>query len=212
MIPELDPADPSFVMPEDREQHMVREHALARCMAARGVTYHPSAWWLGEDSQPAGLSFDESVVFTTTLYGEHALSGYDWTRPWTERGCVGVVERELEQAVAGGTAISAEVPDPDPVAPTPRQQQFVFDQAIRRCMHDAGFDYLMPWELSPGVREYPEGPAQYIPQMPASLGAAEREAWMRGLHGTALPGAAYRWEDAGCSGYATHVTGHDNMH
>ncbi len=24
--------------------------------------------------------------------------------------------------------------------------------------------------------------------------------------------AAYRWEDAGCSGYATHVTGNDNMH
>ncbi|MGR2752212.1 hypothetical protein [Agromyces arachidis] len=212
IVPELDPEDPSFVTPAEREQHMIREHAIARCMADRGVTYYPAAWWLAEDSQPRGLSFDESRVFNTTLFGDQALAGYDWTRPWTERGCIGAVEHELEEAAASGTVLAVDVPDPDPATPTPRQAQFVYDQAIQRCMDDAGFDYLMPWELRPGAREYPHGPPQYLPQMPASLDEDQRAAWSRQLWGDPLPGAAYRWEDAGCSGYATHVTGRDNMH
>ncbi|GAA4046402.1 hypothetical protein [Agromyces indicus] len=213
LIPELDPNDPFYATPAQREEHMIRENALARCMAERGVTYHPSAWWLGQVSQPRGLSYDESMAFTEALYGPNFASGYDWTAPWTERGCIGAVEHEHEQAAAAGITLTADVPEPDPEAPTARQLGFVFAQAHERCMEDAGFEYLMPYELTPGAREYPPpGAGQGYPQMPASLSEAERVAWTRHSDGNPLPGAAYRWQDAGCSGWATHITGNDNMH
>ena len=41
---------------------------------------------------------------------------------------------------------------------------------------------------------------------------AGTQEWWDAMYGDAGTGAAYRWEDAGCSGYATHVTGNDNMH
>ncbi|GAA2033592.1 hypothetical protein GCM10009819_17100 [Agromyces tropicus] len=212
VIPELDPADPAFIPFEQREEHMIREQALARCMAGRGITYYPAAWWLNQDSQPRGLGFDESIAFTAALYGEASATGYDWSLPWTERGCVGETEHELEEAAAAGTVLTADVPEPDPLAPTPRQAQFVFQQAIERCMEEAGFEYLMPWDLAPGARTYPDGPAQYRPERPSTLDAEQRAAWDAQLDGDALPGAAYRWQDAGCSGSATHATGRDDMH
>ncbi|MDF2573376.1 MAG: hypothetical protein K0S05_288, partial [Agromyces sp.] len=43
----------------------------------------------------------------------------------------------------------------------------------------------------------------------ADVGAAE---WEDAMYGNPGLGAAYRWQDAGCHGYAVHVTGNDNMH
>ena len=48
--------------------------------------------------------------------------------------------------------------------------------------------------------------------MPVDLSADGKAAWTAAMYGDAGSAAAYRWEDAGCSGYATHVTGNDNMH
>ncbi|WP_448006718.1 hypothetical protein [Agromyces bauzanensis] len=60
----------------------------------------------------------------------------------------------------------------------------MFQGAIESCMADKGFGTV----------------------------DAGTDEWWDAMYGDTGAGAAYRWQDAGCSGYATHVTGNDNMH
>ena len=87
-------------------------------------------------------------------------------------------------ARAAGTPLSAPLPEPDPDAPTEAEELGSFDEAIRSCMAERGFG-----TIDDGT-----------------------EGWWDAMYCDTGLGAAYRWEDAGCSGYATHVTGNDNMH
>jgi hypothetical protein len=169
---------------EERSEYMGREQVIAECMAEQGVEYLPAAPWLNQDAQPRGLSYEQSLMWLNAFYGESRES---WSVPaseWQQRGCVGVGDHAVATARAAGTPLSAPVPEPDPTAPTEAQEWAAFQEAIRSCMTEKGFG------------EFDDG----------------TDAWWDAMYGDAGTGAAYRWEDAGCSGYATHVTGNDNMH
>ena len=163
---------------------MGREQVIAECMAENGVTYLPAAPWLNQDAQPRGLSFEQSIMWLNAYYGE---AREDWSVPaseWKRRGCLGVGDHAVAVARAAGTPLSAPLPEPDPNAPTEAEELRSFDEAIQSCMAEKGFGTVDDGQ----------------------------EDWWHAMYGDAGTGAAYRWEDAGCSGYATHVTGNDNMH
>jgi len=169
---------------EDRSEYMGREQVIAECMAEKGVEYLPAAPWLNQDAQPHGLSFEQSLVWLNAFYGE---AREDWSVPaseWKRRGRLGLGEHAVAVARAAGTPLSAPVPEPDPDALTAAEEWRLFEEAIQSCMTEKGF------------------------------GAVDdgQEGWRDAMYGDTGAGAAYRWEDAGCSGYATHVTGNDNMH
>jgi hypothetical protein len=167
-----------------QEEYMGREQVIAECMAGKGATYLPAAPWLNQDAQPRGLSFEQSVMWLDAFFGE---ARDDWSVPasdWKQRGCLGVGEHAVAVARAAGTPLAAPVPEPDPNAMTEAEEWATFQDVIRSCMAEQGFG-----ELDDGT-----------------------DAWWLAMYGNAGAGAAYRWEDAGCSGYATHVTGNDNMH
>lgn len=169
---------------EDQSEYMGREQVIAECMAELGVEYLPAAPWLNQDAQPRGLSYEQSIMWLNAYYGEARES---WSVPasdWERRGCVGVGDHAVALARAAGTPLSAPIPEPDPNAPTEAEEWAAFQEAIQSCMAEKGFGAV------------DEGTA----------------AWWDAMYGDAGTGAAYRWEDAGCSGYATHVTGNDNMH
>jgi hypothetical protein len=97
-----------------------------------------------------------------------------------------------------------DVPSPGNALPTAEEQEawLSFQQIVRDCMADAGQDYLY-WEWwNPGPDT-----SNRFPPMPADLTADEAAAWNHALNGNARAGAAYRWKDAGCWGYAVQVTG-----
>ena len=83
---------------------------------------------------------------------------------------------------------------------------------VAECMTDRGQEYLPydPWGAEWEATLDAMNPA--IPGQPEGLTPDEQAAWDLALGGDAGTGAAYRWEDAGCWGYATHMTGNDNMH
>jgi hypothetical protein len=75
------------------------------------------------------------------------------------------------------------------------EQQFI----IADCMADQGFDYTWTlwWERDP--MKLPASPARSADEVFA-------------LYGDTGAGPNYRWNEAGCVGYAVHVTGQDNNH
>lgn len=88
-------------------------------------------------------------------------------------------------------------------APTAEEQRVwrAFQQIVRECMADAGQVYLY-WEWwNPG----PDTSSRFR-AMPAGLSADEAVAWEFALNGDSPGGDAYKWQDAGCWGYAVHVT------
>jgi len=177
-------SDSQLLSVENRSEYMGREQVIAECMAEKGVEYLPAAPWLNQDAQPRGLSFEQSLMWLNAFYGE---AREDWSVPasdWRRRGCLGVGEHAVAVARAAGTPLSAPVPEPDPNAPTEAEDLRSFDEAIQSCMAEKGFG---------AVDDGTDG-------------------WWDAMYGDTGAGAAYRWEDAGCSGYATHVTGNDNMH
>lgn len=197
--PYITPGDPQFVEMDERAEHLGREAVIAECMAGEGFEYHVAAWWLGEQSQPRGLDYETSILWLDAYYGQMRQ---DWSiTDWQKQGCLGVGLHAAEVARAAGTPLSAPVPEPDPDALTPREIHREFQLVIQACMADAGFDYFVP-----EVAEYGVDPK------PFDLAGEDVAAWELALWGDSGLGSAYRWEDAGCSGYATHVTGQDNMH
>ncbi|WP_157432143.1 hypothetical protein [Agromyces italicus] len=169
---------------EDRSEYMGREQVIAECMGWQGVEYLPAAPWLNQDRQPRGLSFEQSVIWLNAYYGE-ARDG--WAVPasdWQRRGCLGVGDHAVAVARAAGTPLSAPLPEPDPNALTEEEELTAFWGVIESCMAEAGF----------------------------GLDDDGTPAWELAMYGDTGAGAAYRWEEAGCSGYATHATGNDNMH
>ena len=197
--PYLTPGDPEYVDPQARAEHLGRETVIAGCMAEQGFEYHVAAWWLGEQAQPKGLDYETSILWLDAYYGELRQ---DWSiTEWSRRGCLGVGEHEAELAKAAGTPLTAPESEVDPAAPTPREVSREFQLVIQACMADAGFEYLVPEVMEYGTETKPSG-----------LSADQEAAWQLALWGDSGLGSAYRWEDAGCSGYATHATGQDNMH
>jgi len=105
-----------------------------------------------------------------------------------------------EFGVPGGPA-----PDDAPGGtPAPEDQHawLSFQQIVRDCMAGLGQEYLY-WEW---WNHEGDGSNRY-PAMPADLSHREAAAWELALNGTSRGGAQYRWEDAGCWGFAGHRIG-----
>lgn len=202
--PYITPGDADYVEMEERAEYLGRETVIAECMAGEGFEYHVAAWWLGEQSQPRGLDYETSILWLDAYYGEMRQ---DWSIiDWQRQGCLGVGLHAAEVARAAGTPLMAPVPEPDPDALTPREIQSEFQRAIQSCMIERGYEYRIValGEVGTSLEDNPA--------MPDGLTEDQRADWLLALWGNAGGGSAYRWEDAGCSGYATHVTGQDNMH
>ena len=97
-------------------------------------------------------------------------------------------------------------PSPDgtltPPPPEQRREWLAFQQIVRECMAAAGHEYLY-WEWwDPQSAE-----SNRFPPMPADLTPDEYTAWEFALYGDSALGDDYDWEQAGCWGYAVHLTG-----
>ena len=85
---------------------------------------------------------------------------------------------------------------------TPEQVEWLaFQQVVRECMAGAGQEYPY-WEWWSGAGT-PGG-------MPPDLVGEARASWELSLYGDSPGGAEYRWEDAGCWGYAGDLLGTSN--
>ena len=199
--PYLEPGDPEYLSIEERAEYLGQDAVVRQCMNDAGFEYLPNLWWIGEGPQPPGLDFETSVLWTQALYGPDIYN--------PGGGCADAGAAAAEAARAAGTPLTAPVPPDDPSKPTPREESLVFDDAVRQCMLDAGFEVLYYEWWNP---EHQPSDPRVDGRMPVDLSADERAAWTAAMYGDAGSAAAYRWEDAGCSGYATHVTGNDNMH
>jgi hypothetical protein len=101
------------------------------------------------------------------------------------------------------------VDDPDPAG----TEIWLAQRSITaHCMQQKGLEYryTAPWLVPPGVTR-----EQRLAELQPQPGTAEFEA-LYGVpeFGPDDPAVApeYRWEDAGCVGYAVHVTGMDGAH
>lgn len=99
------------------------------------------------------------------------------------------------------------VTDPKAVVDTDAER-IRFSGFEKECMRSKGFDWrdaavdpLLSSEAPPGSVSWTAG------QEPAEL-AAVNDA----LFGSTGQGDTYRWEEAGCHGYAVHMTGNDGNH
>jgi hypothetical protein len=104
------------------------------------------------------------------------------------------------------------VVDPNAVDPNSTvdadSERIRFANFEKECMRaqgfdwqDAAFDPAPPGSSQPGTIRWTEG--QNL-QVVAALNDA--------LFGTTGPGDTYRWEEAGCHGYAVHMSGNDGKH
>ncbi|WP_419817897.1 hypothetical protein [Glaciibacter flavus] len=102
-------------------------------------------------------------------------------------------------AVPVDVAPTPEPPAADNTSFTPEQAQWLaFQQVVRECMAGVGQQYLY-WEWWSGV-----GPSG---GMPTDLVGESRAAWELALYGDSPGGSDYRWQDAGCWGYAAELLG-----
>jgi len=77
------------------------------------------------------------------------------------------------------------------------QQQIISD-----CLKEQGYDY----PVRPAFAQTAE------PPWTSTVPPEQEEAAFLALWGDSALGADYRWQDAGCHGYAVHVTGQDGNH
>lgn len=204
-----DPNSPTFVTDAEKIIWWGKQSVVKKCMTDKGLAYDDARWWHGENSQPQGLSYDESIAWTKGYLGEEFMNP---TGIPEESGCSGLLQLMDEGTIAIPTvALPAETAP----ALTERQRWLAHQDLVRTCMTEAGFDYLY-WEWWNPKYQTPFDPLNTEPVIPAAqpvnLSGEQREAWNLALDGNAGLGADYRWQDAGCWGYAVHASGNDNMH
>ena len=127
---------------------------------------------------------------------------------------VQTAENEFGIPIYDASTDIATIPRPvDDHDPTSTEVWLTQQSIIADCMDEKGLEYHYTgyWLVPPGVTW-----EQWMAALDAAeAGTAEFEA----LHGVAEFGhddpdvaPEYRWEDAGCVGYAVHVTGRDDAH
>lgn len=207
--PYTDPASPDYVTPAAKATWYAKDAVVRRCMTDLGLGYETMPWWLGGSPQPRGLDYNQSIAWNIGYLGENFMNP---TGIPEESGCSGLLA-----LIDAGTVAAPPVPVPaDPVGqPTERETWLAFDALIRDCMTERGFEYLY-WEWWNPKYQTPFDPFATEPEIPAArpvdLDDAQVAAWELALNGDAGVLADYRWEDAGCYGYAVHASGNDNMH
>lgn len=208
--PYTDPASAEYVTPVAKAEWYAKDAVVGTCMTDLGLGYATNPWWMGGTGpQPTGLDYNQSIEWLIGYYGENFMQP---TGVPEESGCSG-----LGLLIDAGTIAAPPVPVPaDPVGlPTERETWLAFEELVRGCMTEQGFEYLY-WEWWNPEYQTPFDPFATEPEVPAAqplaLSDEEAAAWSLAVNGNAGTGADYRWEDAGCYGYAVHASGNDNMH
>jgi hypothetical protein len=98
--------------------------------------------------------------------------------------------------------VEVRVPNPDAIPTTPAEYEYFYG-LITQCMAEAGFEWHGVWlsadDTFAGVSMTRAG--DISPELQAGFTLA--------LHGDTGAGDHYHWADAGCWGYAVHVSGND---
>lgn len=203
--PYTDPASPDYVTPVAKAEWYAKDAVLGKCMTDLGLGYLTNPWWMGGTGpQPKGLDYNQSIEWLIGYYGENFMQP---TGAPEESGCSG-----LGELIDKGVVAAPPVPVPaDPVGlPTERETWLAHQDLVRSCMAEKGFDYLYFEWWNPEYQSTTEPGRD--PSQPEGLNEEQSAAWGLALGGDAGLGADYRWEDAGCWGYAVHASGNDNMH
>ena len=101
-----------------------------------------------------------------------------------------------------GNVVEVRTPNPDAIPDTPAEHEYFYG-LITQCMAEAGFD----WHA---VRHTIDGEFARVDM--TKLGDVEpglQAGFTLALDGDTGTGDYYHWADAGCWGYAVHVTGND---
>ena len=122
------------------------------------------------------------------------------------------------QTLSSGSAAAASTPSPTPTPTstsspiegqpqlTERETWLVFQDLVRQCMNDQGFDYLYFEWWNPIYQTDDHSNAA----MPKDMTPDESAAWSLALDGNSGLGADYRWQDAGCWGAIVEQQGNGN--
>ena len=105
-------------------------------------------------------------------------------------------------AEGDGNIVEVRTPNPDAIPDTPAEYEHFYG-LITQCMKEAGFD----WHA---VRHTVDGEFAGVDM--TSAGDVEpglQAGFTLALYGDTGGGDYYHWADAGCWGYAVHVTGND---
>lgn len=166
--PYTTPGDPAFVTDEAKRAWLGRQAAVRQCMARAGFSYLEWQWWFGGSPLPPNLDAAGEAAWMTALRGDGAETG---AGGGTAGGCEAEAAQAADAAEAAGTPLDAAIP-PAPDGPTPREHWLEFQDAVRTCMADAGYEYRY-WEYW-----NPAYPAQGgSPALPDGLDDAQRAAW-----------------------------------
>ncbi len=207
--PYTDPANEEYVTPIAKADWYAKNSLVRKCMTDLGLGFETMPWWLGGSPQPKGLDNNQTIAWSIGYFGENYMQP---TGVPEESGCSGLI-----QLVDDGVIVAPPVPVPaDPVGlPTERETWLAHHALVRSCMAERGFEYLYTEWWNPKYQTAFD-PASTEPQIPAEqpkgLSEEQAAAWSLALYGDAAAFPDYRWEDAGCWGYAVHASGNDNMH
>jgi hypothetical protein len=179
---------------------------VAAVVGARPSSVEPTS----TASSASGIERDAGRIGEGSLDARrvHAISSPPTSSPTQAE--LEVADSPAEAPDATRPLDAATAPDVDPVPAsdsndaadtsfTPEQVEWLaFQQVVRDCMAGVGQEYLY-WEWWSGAGT-PGG-------MPTHLVGDGRVAWELALYGDSPGGAEYRWEDAGCWGYAAELMG-----
>ena len=101
-----------------------------------------------------------------------------------------------------GNVVEVRTPNPDAVPTTIAERQYFYG-LVTQCMAEAGFDWRAVVSESDGTFSGVE--FTHVGDVDPALQAG----FTLALYGDTGGGDYYHWADAGCWGYAVHVTGND---
>ena len=105
-------------------------------------------------------------------------------------------------AEGDGNVVEVRTPNPDAIPETPAEHEYFYG-LITQCMAEAGFD----WHA---VRHTIDGEFVRVDMTSArDVEPGLQAGFTMALDGDTGTGDYYHWADAGCWGYAVHVTGND---
>ncbi|UOE43206.1 hypothetical protein [Agromyces larvae] len=195
--PYTTPGDPAYVTDDAKASWLGRQTVVRQCMADAGFAYLDWLWWEGGSPMPQGLDAAAEAAWMQALRGDGSADG-----DWQSAGCEGAAWHAADEAAAAGTPLTAPVPPPS-TGPTPRERWLGFQDAVRACMADAGFEYRY-WEFWNPAYAGTDGPAA----MPTGLDEAQRAAWTTAAFGSpdssggSLDGGGCWTTGAEATGYA----------
>ena len=101
-----------------------------------------------------------------------------------------------------GNVVEVRTPNPEAIPDTPAEYEHFYG-LVTQCMADAGYDWRVVVHSTDGVFTGADLPWAH------DVDPALRAGFTLALDGDTGGGDYYHWADAGCWGYAVHVTGND---